>query len=125
MNVTAQIVMFMICLAATAVLLQAAGVNDMFNISPETGINTTQINKNFTSYTSQIQGSNSVSLTPIGFIITGVTTVVKGFSVILMLPVVLNNLGVPMWIAAFIAAPLYLLLSLTVLYILTGRDLLR
>lgn len=115
-----KLVVFMVCVAAAATVMQASGLTAELGQQPNPGVqdNVNDSQEDLKQYSaSREQGETSF----IGSVISGVDKAIDSFKLVFALYPMLKNLGMPSWLAAFISAPVYFSFGLFVLYLITGR----
>lgn len=114
------IVIFLVLLNASAVFIGATPVGDDLGYSPTVG-GDEQIS-NATDAASDVSASRSALDNFIAGVIAAAETMGTIFGVVIAGPQMFINLGVPGPLVAFISAPLYILVGVDVLQIISGRD---
>jgi hypothetical protein len=114
------IVVLLVLLNASAVFVGALPVTEEVGYQPAVGgddaINEAQETGD------QIQSDRSSLDQFVGGIIAAASTIATILSVVVAGPQMLINLGAPSVLVTFIAAPLYILVALDLLQVLSGRD---
>jgi hypothetical protein len=113
------IVVFLVCLNAAAVLIGATGFADV-GAAPEIGGD--GVIDNAEQRTERISTDRSALDQFVDGVITAAQVVGVVFEVATAGPAMFRNLGVPDVIVTFVAAPLYIIVGLDVLQVISGRD---
>lgn len=114
------IMVFLMLLNASAVLVGAIGMTDIGYV-PEIGGDdridqANELGKN-------VESDRSALDEFVGGIISAADTLRKMFGIVVAGPAMLINLGAPKAIVAFFAAPLYALVGIDILQVISGRSL--
>lgn len=114
------VVVLLVLLNASAVMVGALPVSDDLGYQPAIGgddsINEAQ------QTGEQIQSDRSSLDQFVGGIIAAASSIAVILSVVVAGPQMLINLGAPTVLVTFVAAPLYILVALDLLQVLSGRD---
>lgn len=116
------ILIFLVALNASAVVVGAAGVSDSIGYSPGIGGDDQIEQANSSLDTVNTEKASGLD-TFVGAVISAASTLIDVFGVVIAGPAMMINLGVPRFIVVPLAAPLYLLVGIDILQILSGRDL--
>lgn len=120
MRKTTKIVVFLIMLHAGAALLAASGVAADMGIQPEPGGEDTV---NETQEDAKNVDAEQGAFDTLFALYTSVTSSISGvLNAAFALERMLGNLGVPIYITAFLAAPIPIIVGLDIVYLLTGRS---
>jgi hypothetical protein len=114
------IVIFLVLLNASAVFIGATGIGNDLGYTPTVG-GDEQIGE-ATDAASNVEASRSALDNFIAGIIAAADTMSTIFGVVIAGPQMFINLGVPTALVAFISAPLYILVGIDILQIISGRD---
>ncbi|WP_254544087.1 hypothetical protein [Halomarina pelagica] len=115
------IVIFLVLLNASATLLSGTGIAPALGVSPTVG-GDEQIEQSEQNLQS-VSTDRSALDNFIAGIISAASVLVGVFSIVIAGPLMLSNLGVPGALVAFIFAPLYFIVGLDLLQVLSGRSL--
>lgn len=118
---SSQIVIFLLCLNAVAGVVTASGIGADLGIDPSFGaddkVEQTQQTAN------DFNPSSGVGATLFALFV-GVGDFFKSiFTLVFYGPVMLSNIGIPIWMTTFPFAPAAFIVAKDVAYALTGRDL--
>jgi hypothetical protein len=114
------IVVFLVCLNAAAALMGATAFGQ---VGPAPEIGGDQAIEDARDQGREISTDRSALDQFVSGIIAAASSVSIIFEVALAGPTLFLNLGVPAPLVAFVAAPLYIIVGLDVLQVLSGRDL--
>lgn len=120
---TILVVIFLVCLNASAIAVSESGVGDTLGIDYATGAEE-QIDQNEETadgLSPGTSGDGSFSLVSLSLDIFSVASNI--FSLATAGPQMLANLGVPGWLTGLLFAPMYLLIFADLAYIAIGRAL--
>lgn len=120
MRKSTKLVVFLIMLHAGAGLLSASGVAADMGVLPDPGgdekIDTAQ------SSAENVEAEGGIADTLFA-LYTSVTNSIMGvFNTVFALELMLSNLGIPVYVTAFLAAPVPIIVGLDIVYALTGRS---
>lgn len=113
------IVVILFLLNASAGLLVASGFAGDIGIDIDPGADD-EIDA-AESPAQNVSTGSSISQTLFGSLAAGAKTARSIFTVIFIAPIMFQNLGVPTWVTTFVFAPMYILVGVDILQILTGR----
>lgn len=113
------LVIILFLLNASAGLMVASGYAADIGIDLDPGADDELDKANETAQ--NIQTGSSIGETLFGALAAAAKTVTTIFTVIFIAPLMFNNLGVPTWLTAFVFAPMYIIVGIDVLQVLTGR----
>jgi hypothetical protein len=116
------ILIFLVALNASAVVLGAAGVSQSVGYDPNIG-GDAQIESANESVGDVNTNKGSGFDTFVGAVISAASTLTDVFGIVIAGPTMLINLGAPGFIVYPLATPLYLLVGIDILQIISGRDL--
>jgi len=116
------ILIFLVALNASAVVLGAAGVSQSVGYDPNIG-GDAQIESANESLGDVNTNKGSGFDTFVGAVISAASTLTDVFGIVIAGPTMLINLGAPAFIVFPLATPLYLLVGIDILQIISGRDL--
>lgn len=116
-SVNLVIVLFL--LNASAGLLVASGWSEDVGIDLNPGADDEIQTANETAQS--VDAGSSIGQTLFGMLASAAKTVRTIFTVIFIAPIMFQNLGVPTWVTAFVFAPMYIIVGIDVLQVLTGR----
>lgn len=119
MRFSTRVVIFLLFLNAGAVAIGQAGVAADMGISPVVGGDDAINQANQSA--SDISAGGGFAGTLFGLFTSAAGTMIDVFAVAFAGPTMLSNLGVPGWMVGFVFTPLYLLVGIDVIYVLTGR----
>lgn len=111
----------LVLLNASAVFVGALPVTDDLGYDPAIGGNDEIAEAQGAGESIQSERSSLDQF--VGGIIAAATTITTMLSVVVAGPQMLINLGVPALVVTFLSAPLYILIGLDLLQVLSGRDL--
>jgi hypothetical protein len=114
------VVMLLVLLNASAVFVGAMPVTDEVGYQPAIGGDDAIDEAQQTG--DKIQSDRSSLDQFVGGIIAAASTIATILSVVVAGPQMLINLGAPKVLVTFIAAPLYILVALDLLQVLSGRE---
>jgi hypothetical protein len=114
------VVILLVLLNASAVFVGAMPVTDEVGYQPAIGGDDAIDEAQQTG--DKIQSDRSSLDQFVGGIIAAASTIATILSVVVAGPQMLINLGAPTVLVTFIAAPLYILVALDLLQVLSGRD---
>lgn len=120
MRISTQILLFFIMMNAAANLLVVSGVASDWGIAPDVGGDDALIEAEQTA--EEVQASRGTGSTLFTVFSLAADFVRSVYAVVFAGPVMLENAGVPGWLTTFVAAPLQVIVSVDVLYALSGRD---
>jgi len=117
------VAVFMICVVAASAMLQGSGFYDSIgSASPDPGIDASVEKAQgsaptdvATSLSDQVLGGIST------FIMSTVSHLLGALAPALNVESAAENVGLPAWAATYMAAPISILMSLAIIYFLTGR----
>lgn len=115
------VVILLVLLNASAVMVGALPVTDDLGYSPAIGGDDEIDEAQETG--EQVQSERSSLDQFVGGIIAAASSIATILSVVVAGPQMLINLGAPSILITFLAAPLYILVGLDILQVLSGRDL--
>lgn len=116
------ILIFLVALNASAVVIGAVGVGADLGYQPTIGGDGEIQNANESAANVEAQ-SDSAFDTFVGAVISAASTITTILGVVTAGPQMLINLGVPAFIVLPLATPLYILVGIDILQIISGRDL--
>jgi hypothetical protein len=118
------ILVFFICVGAGVTMLHASGWGAETGVSPNPGISeqTQTINESLSDVQAERQEGASSFL---GGTVAAANSLVSALSAMLILPVALQNLGVPGWIATPLSLPLYVIVGVFVVQVIRGMKMER
>ena len=119
MRYSTRIVIFLIFLNAAAGVMVSSGVAADWGVSPTPGGDEAIQEANETA--SSIQGSGGFGETLFGAFAGAANAFGDIFGLATAGPTMISNLGVPGWLTGFLFGPLYLLVGIDLVYILTQR----
>lgn len=117
---TTNIVVLLVLLNASAVFVGALPVTDDLGYQPAVGGDDAISEAQQTG--ERIESDRSSLDQFVGGIIAAAGTIATILSVVVAGPQMLINLGAPVPLVAFVASPLYILVALDLLQVLSGRD---
>lgn len=113
------LVIILFLLNASAGLMVASGYAEDIGISLTPGADE---ELNTAEDTAQnVSAGSSIGQTLFGLLAAAAKTANTIFTVIFIAPIMFQNLGVPTWITTFVFAPMYIIVGIDILQILTGR----
>lgn len=118
---SANLVIMIVVLHASAGFISAIGVADDLGVDPETGVDE-KIDSTVDS-ARDISAANGVGETLFGLILTAWNAASAILMLVVVFPLMLSNLGVPSAILALVFAPLYIILGMDFINILLRVDL--
>ena len=123
MRISTQIVVYLILMNATAGVLAASGVAADLGIGAQPGGGEQVGFVNDKASPDNINPGGGAGGTLFG-LFTSVGATLKQVFVMATVggPMMLSNLGVPVWLVTFIFAPVYLIAGADLLYVYSGRD---
>lgn len=117
-----EIMLFIILVVSMAGAMNASGLSQDFGVQPETGIedevNDTQEVLQDRDYEANRE-KGEVNF--IGSVFASVDKVVGAFVLVYELKAMMINVGLPGWLATFLASPIFLILGIFMLYMISGR----
>lgn len=120
MRVSLQLVVFLILLNGAAGAITASGAADALNIGPNPGGDEVTDIENRPGTLGSEAASNE------GTLYTLYSSVTRAFDGVIALafygPIMLENLGIPSWITQMFSGVVTLIVTVDVIYLLTGRD---
>jgi len=119
MRYSTRIVIFLVLLNAAAGVMVQSGVANDWGISPTPGGGEAIEEANQTA--SEIKGSGGFGDTLFGAFAGAANAFGDIFGAATAGPTMLSNLGIPGWLVGFVFAPLYILIGIDLVFILTGR----
>lgn len=119
MRYSTRVVVFLIFLNAAAGALVASGVAGDMGIAPNPGGD--QALEQANDSVSQVEPGGGPVDTLFGLYASVADTLSAVFGVVFAGPAMIAALGVPGWITGFVFAPMYLLVGIDIIYILTQR----
>lgn len=120
MRYSTRVLIFLIFLNAAATAFSASGVAADWGIEPDPGGDAQLANVEENASSFQPSGGFAATLYGLYASVTGVFQNVIGVAT--AGPTMIGNLGVPGWVTAFAFAPLYLLVAIDLVYLLTIRE---
>lgn len=115
------LLIILVALNASAVLVGATGLGAALGYQPVVGGD--GVIDDAEADAGEIDAERSAIDTFVSGVITAAQTLLSMFSVVIAGPRMLINLGAPSSIVAFLSAPLYLLVSIDILEVISGRQL--
>lgn len=115
------ILIILIALNASAVLVGAVGLANDAGYQPTTGGGEQIEDANESA--SNVEGSGGVIDSFVGAVLSAVGQLVTIFKVVIAGPTMLANLGVPAPLVALVSAPLYIIVGIDLLEVISGRQL--
>lgn len=116
------ILIFLVALNASAIVIGAVGLGADLGYQPTIGGDGEIQNANESAANVEAQ-SDSAFDTFVGAVISAASTITTILGVVTAGPQMLVNLGVPAFIVLPLATPLYILVGIDILQIISGRDL--
>jgi len=116
------ILIFLVALNASAVVVGAVGLGADLGYQPTIGGDAKIETANESAANAEAQ-SDSAFDTFVGAVISAASTITTILGVVTAGPQMLINLGVPAFIVLPLATPLYILVGIDILQIISGRDL--
>lgn len=112
----------MIIVAATASAMSASGLAGQMNITPATGlqddVNRTQEQLQDREYSANREPGE---VNFIGSVFAGLDKVKNSFIMIYELYELFRNIGLPGWAAIFLSSPIFFIMGVFIIYMITGR----
>lgn len=120
MSQATKAMMFIVCIGAAAIVMQASGLAGYTGLDPHTGIQD-DINdsKSETRNYSASTAGDDAGL--VGGIFGSVGQGIRSFGLLYQASSMLVNLGLPTWLATFIVAPLPFVAMFLFMYLVSGR----
>lgn len=119
MRKTTKLVVFLVMLHAAAALLSASGVAADMGVLPDPGGDEKIERAQSDAQKVEAEGGAVDTLFALYNSVTGSLT---GFlNTAFALEIMLSNLGIPVYVTAFLAAPVPIIIGMDVVYLLTGR----
>lgn len=115
-----KIMIAMVCVAAAAAVMQASGLNHETGLNPDPGIEQ-DVNQSESELRDYSASRNSGETSFVSGVVSGVGETMSVYKIMFALPTMLQNLGLPAWLAAFFSAPAYFMFGLYTIYLITGR----
>jgi|APHM01.1.fsa_nt_gi hypothetical protein len=115
------ILIILVALNASAVLVGSIGLGAEAGYNPTVGGDDRIEEANQSA--SNVEGSGGVIDSFVGAVLNAASQLVTIFSVVVAGPQMLLNLGVPGPIVALVAAPLYIVVGIDLLEVISGRQL--
>lgn len=117
-----ELMLFMVFVVATAGAMQASGLAGEMGVQPDTGIekdvqNSEEELKNRTYSANREKGEVNF----IGSVFASVDKVASSFIMVYALYEMLVNAGIPGWLASFASSPVFLMLGMFMIYLISGR----
>jgi len=119
MRYSTRIVIFLVFLNAAAAALVASGAAADMGIAPNPGGDQALAEAN--QSVAQVSPGGGPVDTLFGLYSSVADTLSNVFGAVFAGPAMIAALGVPTWITAFVFAPMYLLVGIDIIYILTQR----
>ena len=114
------ILIILIALNASAALIGASGLGAALGYQPTVGGD--DVIDDAEDDAGEIDAERSAIDTFVSGVITAAQTLLSMFSVVIAGPRMLINLGAPTSIVTFVSAPLYILVSIDILEVISGRN---
>jgi len=115
------ILIILVALNASAVLVGAIGLGADAGYEPTVGGNEQIEQANETA--GDVEGSAGVIDSFVGAVLGAVGQLISIFDVVVAGPAMLANLGVPAPLVALVSAPLYIVVGIDLLEVISGRNL--
>lgn len=120
MRKTTKLVVFLIMLHAAAGLLSASGVAADMGVLPDPGGDKRVGDAQSAAESVKAEGGIADTLFAL---YTSVTDSIRTvFNTVFALEIMLANLGIPVYVTAFLAAPVPIIVGMDIVYALTGRS---
>lgn len=118
---SAAIMLFLICLNATATAWAASGVADDWGVEPAVGGD--NFINNIKQETVEFGAGFGQASFMVGLFVNMALLFLSIAEFVFAAPIMFQNLGVPGWITTWAFAPMYLIVLLDGIYMYVGRDL--
>lgn len=117
---TTAILVFLILLNSSATVMEASGLNEAMGIDPNPGAGQA-MDAVIENAKQGFESNAGLGQTLYSLFAAGMSTVGLFFEGITAAPTMFQNLGAPNWLTAVIFGPMYLISTLELIYVGTGR----